>query len=52
MLTEIYIEELLVDEGLADQIWDAWDKGEIDDCVAAALWLHIVSWRPWQEAQS
>ncbi len=31
MLTEIYIEALLVDEELADQVWDAWDKGEISD---------------------
>ncbi len=28
MLTEIYIEALLVDEELADQVWEA---GEIDD---------------------
>ncbi len=34
MLTEIYIEALLVDEGLADQIWEAWDGGEIDDINA------------------
>ncbi len=34
MLTEIYIEALLVDEELADQVWEAWDKGEIDDQVA------------------
>ena len=31
MLTKIYIEVLLVDEELADQVWEAWDKGEIDD---------------------
>ena len=36
MLTEIYIESLVVDEELADQVWEAWDKGEIDDLVA---WL-------------
>ncbi len=24
MLTEIYIEALLVDEELADQVWEAW----------------------------
>jgi len=36
MLTEIYIEALLVDEEAADQVWEAWDKGEIDDQVA---WL-------------
>jgi len=29
MLTEIYIEALLVDEELADQVWEAWDVGEI-----------------------
>ncbi len=38
MLTEIYIEALLVDEELADQVWEAWDRGEIDDQVA---------WSPW-----
>jgi len=35
MLTEIYIEALLVDEGLADQVWERWDKGEISDFWAA-----------------
>ena len=34
MLSEIYIEALLVDEELADQVWDAWDKGEIADQIA------------------
>ena len=42
MLTEIYIEALLVDEELADQVWKAWDKGEIDDEVAAWVWLEIA----------
>ncbi len=37
MLTETYIEALLVDEELADQVWDA---EEIDDFVAA--------WANWQ----
>ncbi len=31
MLTEAYIEALLVDEEMADQVWEAWDAGEIDD---------------------
>ena len=26
MLTEAYIEALLVDGELADQVWEAWDK--------------------------
>ena len=34
MLTNAYIEALLVDEGTADQVWEAWNKGEIDDQVA------------------
>ena len=36
MLIEIYIEALLVDEELADQVWEAWDAGEINDLEA---WL-------------
>ena len=27
MLTEIYISALLVNEELADQVWEAWDTG-------------------------
>ncbi len=42
MLTEIYIEALLVDEELADQVWEAWDKGKIDDQVACAAWMLIA----------
>ncbi len=42
MLTEIYIEALLVDEELADQVWQAWDKGEIDDRIAWIAWLLIA----------
>ncbi len=38
MLTEIYIEALLADEELADQVWDA---GEIDDCAAYFAWLLV-----------
>ena len=41
MLTEIYIEALLVDEELADQVWEVWDKGEIDDQVAWLVWWLI-----------
>ncbi len=29
MLTEAYIEALLVDEELADQVWAVWDAGEM-----------------------
>ena len=33
MLTKICIEAILVDEELADHVWEAWDKGEIDNQV-------------------
>ncbi len=42
MLTEIYIEALLADEELADQVWEAWDKGEISDFSAAWMWIAVV----------
>ena len=38
MLTEIYSEALLVDEELADQVWDA---GEIDEATAFVAWWQI-----------
>ncbi len=45
MLTELYIETLLVDEKLADLVWEAWDAGEIDDQVASLAWW-IIFKRP------
>ncbi len=40
MLTEIYIEAF--DEELADQVWEAWDAGEVDDQSAYIAWWLIV----------
>ncbi len=42
MLTEIYIEALLVDEDLADRVWEAWDGGEIYDLIALRAWWWMV----------
>jgi len=42
MFTEIYVEALLVDEELADQVWEAWDTGEADDQVAYIAWMLIA----------
>ena len=42
MLTQLYIEALLVDEELADLVWEAWDVGEIDDELAAIAWWSIL----------
>ena len=41
MLVRIYSEALLVDEELANQVWEAWDKGEIDDEAAWLKWWLI-----------
>jgi len=41
MITEIYIEALLVGEDLADQVGEAWNAGEIDDSATAWAWWLI-----------
>ena len=41
MLTEAYIEALLIDEDLADQVWELWDADVIDDELAAIAWLWL-----------
>ena len=38
MLTEIYVEALLVDEELADLVWKAWKAREIDKLTAWVAW--------------
>ena len=42
MLTRLYILALLVNKELADQIWEAWDKGEIDDTISRIAWMLIA----------
>jgi len=41
MLTENYIEALLVDEELADQVWEEWDAGPLTDDLAQCAWWCI-----------
>ena len=38
MLTEIYIEAILTDSKLADEVWELWDAGVITDELAALAW--------------
>ncbi len=45
MLTEAYIEALLVDEDQADLVWELWDAGLIPDDVAAWAWCIVASER-------
>ncbi len=42
MLTELYIEALLVDEELADQVWEAWFVGYVNDETACIAWMLIA----------
>ena len=42
MLLSIYIEALLVNQELADQVWEAWNAGELCDMVAASAWLAML----------
>ena len=46
MLTELYIEALLVDEELADLVWEAWDAGLVLDEVAAFAWSILATVGP------
>ena len=42
MLTEAYIEALLIDEELADQVWETWNEGEIDNQTAFLAWARVA----------
>ena len=42
MLTEAYVEALLVDEVLADQVWEAWSNAEVSALASAYMWLWIA----------
>ena len=42
MLTRLYIEALLLNKEPADQVWEVWNKGEIDDQVACIAWMMIA----------
>ena len=43
MLTKLYIEALLVNEEPADQVWEMWDLGAIDDQLVLIAWMLIVT---------
>ncbi len=46
MLTELYIEALLADVKLADEVWELWAAGVITDGLAAWAWLMLVASGP------
>ena len=46
MLTELYIEALLVDRDLADRAWVAWAKGEVSAYRTVWMWILVAAPRP------
>ncbi len=42
MLTETYIEAILTDSKLADEVWELWDVGVITDEMAAWAWAILA----------
>jgi len=38
MFTRLYIEAILTDSNLADEVWELWNAGAIADEVAAWAW--------------
>ena len=46
MLTEIYIEALLVDEEMVDLVWELWSNELISDETAAWVWWCIFKIPP------
>ncbi len=45
MLTTDYVEALLVNEELVDQVWEVWNAGDIDDQLAWLAWW-LIAERP------
>ena len=41
MLTRLYIEALLADPEAADEVWEAWNSGELCDFVAEGHFQHL-----------
>ena len=42
MLTKLYIEALLADEDMADQVWGLWNAGVITDDLAGMAWFIVA----------
>ena len=42
MLVDMYVEATLVDEDLADQVWEQWNVGVIPDDLAELAWCILA----------
>ena len=43
MLARLYVEALLADEELADEVWGLWDMRVIDDELAEFAWRLVAT---------
>ena len=43
MLTRLYVEALLTDSELADQVWELWNAGAITDDLATVAWCILAA---------
>ena len=43
LLIRLYVEALVADEALTDQVWELWDAGVISDDLAVWAWFIVVS---------
>jgi hypothetical protein len=43
MLAHLYVEALLADEELADQVWELWNAGIIANGLAAWVWFMVAA---------
>lgn len=46
MLIRLYVEALLADSGLADQVWELWIAGVITDDLDAWAWCILAAQFP------
>ena len=45
MFTRLYVEAILTDSNLADEVWELWNAGLIPDELAAIAWWTIrLNW--------
>ena len=42
MFTRLYVEAILTDSKLGDEVWELWDAGLIPDELAAIAWWIIA----------
>ena len=45
MFTRLYVEALLTDSVLADQVWELWNAGVITDSEAVRAWGRVAALR-------